>query len=112
MMITKTTNLSTTAVKQGCLLVLACLILTACAGSPKQESTGEYIDSTVITTKVKAALLKSPVAKVLDIQVKAYKGVVQLSGFVESEQQKAEAEKIARNTAGVRAVENDIIVKY
>lgn len=93
-------------------VLLLSLALIACAGSPHKESTGEYLDNTVITTKVKAALLKSPVAKVLDIKVESHKGVVQLSGFVDSKDQKAEAEKIARAIAGVRDVENDIIVKY
>jgi osmotically-inducible protein OsmY len=87
------------------------LALGACAGTQTTESTGEYIDNTVITTKVKAAILQDPVLKVMQISVKTYKDVVQLSGFVDTAEMKARASKVASGVAGVGSVKNDLVVK-
>jgi osmotically-inducible protein OsmY len=85
--------------------------LASCAGTRKQESTGEYIDDSVITTKVRSALVADPVTKARQINVDTFKGTVQLSGFVSTQQEKDKAEEIARNTKGVMGVRNNIIVK-
>ena len=87
------------------------ILLTAfvgCASTAKQEGTGEYFDDTVITTKVKAAILNEPTLKVLQINVETFRGVVQLSGFVSSRDQVNKAAEVARGVAGVTSVKNDI----
>ena len=79
-----------------------------CASTSKQEGTGEYFDDTVITTKVKAAILNEPTLKVFQINVETFRGVVQLSGFVSSRDQVNKAAEVARGVAGVTSVKNDI----
>jgi PBP1b-binding outer membrane lipoprotein LpoB len=88
-------------------LFLAALLVSACAGTPKQESTGEYIDDSWITTKVKSAILAEPSLKVTQITVETYKGVVQLSGFVDSAAAATRAVELAREVKGVSSVKND-----
>jgi osmotically-inducible protein OsmY len=83
----------------------------SCASSRTHESTGEYVDDSVITTKVKAAILEDPALKTLQISVKTYRGVVQLSGFVDSKEMVARAGEVAGKVSGVREVKNDLIVK-
>jgi osmotically-inducible protein OsmY len=85
--------------------------LIACAATPKQESTGEYVDDSVITTQVKAAILNEPTLKVAEINVETFKGVVQLSGFVSSEAAKTKAVQVAQTIKGVKSVKNDMRVK-
>jgi osmotically-inducible protein OsmY len=85
--------------------------LLGCQSSPTQESTGQYIDSSVVTTKVKAALLNASDVDSSNISVITYKGVVQLSGFVNSSEQKAKAAEVAAGVSGVQSVQNDLIVK-
>lgn len=87
------------------------ILLTGCAGSQTQASTGEYIDDTVITTKVKAALAKSPDTDALDIQVETFKGTVQLSGFVDGEDERIAATRIAADVNGVNRVENRLSLR-
>ena len=82
-----------------------------CAGTSKQESTGEYIDDSVLTSKVKMAIFNDPMLKVLQINVETFKGVVQLSGFVDSPQAAARAVEVARSVEGVKAVKNNMSVK-
>jgi osmotically-inducible protein OsmY len=84
---------------------------SGCAGSATRESTGEYIDDATTTTKVKSAFVKDPLVKALDVKVDTFKGTVQLSGFVDTAEQKARAEQIASGTIGVTAVKNNITVK-
>jgi hyperosmotically inducible protein len=91
--------------------VAAALVLTACAESKTKESTGQYLDDTAITTKVKTALAQDPYTSALDIQVETYKGVVQLSGFADSESEKRRAGQVAGEVNGVRSVKNDVRVK-
>jgi osmotically-inducible protein OsmY len=93
--------------------VLLVLIATfaACASTSKQESTGEYIDDSVITTKVKSLLAADDFLKSFQISVETYKGTVQLSGFVGSEKAVDKAGEIARSVKGVKSVKNDLIVK-
>jgi osmotically-inducible protein OsmY len=94
-------------------LVLLMLIATfpACASTSTQESTGEYIDDSVITTKVKSLLANDDFLKSFQISVETYKGIVQLSGFVSSQLAVDKAGDIARSVKGVTAVKNDLIVK-
>ncbi|MBT1077289.1 BON domain-containing protein [Geobacter grbiciae] len=82
-----------------------------CAATQKQQSTGQYIDDSVITTKVKAAILEEPSLKMLQISVKTYNGTVQLSGFVDSAQSVNKAGAVAGSVEGVKAVKNDLVVK-
>jgi len=84
---------------------------SGCAGTATRESTGEYIDDATITTKVKASFVKDPLVKALDVKVDTFKGTVQLSGFVDTAEQKARAEQIAAGTTGVSAVKNNITLK-
>lgn len=92
-------------------LVLLTIFFAACASTQKTESTGEYIDDAAITAKVKAAILKNPELKVTQINVETYKGVVQLSGFVDSREDARKASNVAADVAGVVSVKNDLIVK-
>ena len=93
--------------------VLLMLIATfmACASTSKQESAGEYVDDSVITTKVKSLLAGDDFLKSFRISVETYKGSVQLSGFVNSQQTVDKAGQIARSVKGVTSVKNDLIVK-
>ncbi|HIJ88630.1 MAG TPA: BON domain-containing protein [Desulfuromonadales bacterium] len=85
--------------------------LTGCAATPKHQSTGEYVDDSVITTKVKAAIFDESSLKTLQINVKTYQGTVQLSGFVDSAQSVAKAGEVARSVKAVTSVKNDLLVK-
>jgi osmotically-inducible protein OsmY len=95
--------------------LLAALMLggmvTGCATNGKQESVGQYIDDTAITTGVKAAIVNDPSLKVSEINVETYKGVVQLSGFVSSAENVATAATVARSVKGVKSVKNDLRLK-
>jgi osmotically-inducible protein OsmY len=92
----------------GCFLVA---FVAGCAGTHKKESTGEYIDDTVLTTKVKTAIFNDPELKVLQINVETFKGVVQLSGFVNSSKAAARAVEVAGSVKGVQSVKNNMAVK-
>lgn len=92
-------------------LLLALLLVSACAGTAKKESTGEYVDDTWITTKVKTAILNEPSLKVAQINVETFKGVVQLSGFVDSADAARKAVEVARAVKGVTDVKNDTRVR-
>jgi len=82
-----------------------------CSSSRTSESTGQYVDSAAITTKVKAAILNEPGLKTLQIKVTTFKDGVQLSGFVDSAQAKNRAGEIAGDVPGVKSVRNDLVVK-
>jgi osmotically-inducible protein OsmY len=92
-----------------CAVLLASLL--GCASTPKQEGTGEYLDDTVITTKVKAAVFSEPSLKSAEINVETFKGVVQLSGFVSSRADINKAVEVARSVKGAESVKNDMRVK-
>ena len=92
-------------------LVMFIAALVACASTAKQSSTGEYVDDSVITTKVKTMLAADDFLKSFQIGVETYKGVVQLSGFVNSQAAVDKAVEIARTVKGVASVKNDLIVK-
>ncbi len=82
-----------------------------CASTAKQEGTGEYVDDTVITGKVKTAIFNEPTLKSAEINVETFKGVVQLSGFVSSSAAENTAVAVARNVGGVKSVKNDMRLK-
>nr|WP_067298227.1 BON domain-containing protein [Marinobacterium profundum] len=86
-------------------------LLVGCASSAQQEGTGEYIDDTVITAKVKAAIFSEPTLKSTEINVETFKGVVQLSGFVSSHDDVHKAVNLTRRIEGVKSVKNDMRVK-
>ncbi|MBY0572645.1 MAG: BON domain-containing protein [Undibacterium sp.] len=85
--------------------------VAGCASTQTRESTGQYIDDSVITTSVKAAILNEPTLKVTEINVETFKGIVQLSGFVRSQDNIATAMSVARNVKGVQSVKNDMRLK-
>lgn len=85
--------------------------LAACASTSTKEGTGEYIDDSVITAKVKASLINDQTVKASEINVETFKGAVQLSGFVAQPQDASRAVEIARGVKGVNSVKNDVRVK-
>lgn len=94
-------------------LVLIMLVATfvACASTPKQESTGDYVDDSVITTKVKSQLAGDAFLRSFEISVETRKGVVQLSGWVKTQDAVDKAGQIAAGVGGVKAVRNNLVVK-
>ena len=91
--------------------ILFVAMTLGCASTAKQEGTGEYVDDTVITTKVKAAILNEPSLKSAEINVETWKGIVQLSGFVSSQVAKDQAIQVARAVGGVKSVKDDMRLK-
>lgn len=92
-------------------LAFALVSVVGCAGTPQKEGTGEYVDDTVITTKVKAAILNEPTLKSAEINVETFKGAVQLSGFVNSREDINKAVEVTRSVGGVKSVKNDMRLK-
>ncbi len=101
------TNLS---IPRSVFLTLA-LMMAGCASSPTSESTGQYLDSSIITAKVKSELALAEETSALQIEVETYKGTVLLSGFVDSAEESLTAENIASGVDGVVTVENSLVVK-
>jgi len=95
------------AVVAGTLAVLS----AGCAVERHQETVGAYVDDSAVTTKVKAKFAEDPTVSAMSIKVDTMKGVVQLSGFAKTQEERMMAERLARNTNGVREVRNDIIVR-
>jgi hyperosmotically inducible periplasmic protein len=91
-------------------LLIIALAVGACTATRTQQSAGEVVDDSVLTAKVKTALIDDPVAKANDVNVETYRGVVQLGGFVETAEQKARAGEVARGVSGVKEVRNDLRV--
>ena len=85
--------------------------LVGCASTSVQEGTGEFVDNTVITTKVKAAIFNESTLKVSEINVETFKGSVQLSGFVDTQANIDKAGEIALRVKGVKSLKNDILLK-
>ena len=94
---------------------LVCIVFVTaflgCASTPTRESSGQYIDDSTITTKVKAKLIDDQSLKAFQINVKTFKGEVQLSGFVDTELSAKKAGEVARGVEGVKSVKNNLIVK-
>jgi osmotically-inducible protein OsmY len=93
------------------LAILAAASLIGCASTSRSEGTGEYVDDSVITTKVKAAILEEPTLKSSEINVETFKGTVQLSGFVSSREDINDAVKVASAVGGVKSVKNEMQLK-
>lgn len=93
------------------LLALTLVSVVGCAATSKQEGTGEYVDDAVITTKVKAAIFNESTLKSAEINVETFKGVVQMSGFVNSQADINKAVALARSVEGVVSVKNDMRLK-
>jgi len=85
--------------------------IVACTSTPTQQPAAEAIDDGVVTAKVKAALIQDPVTKAHQINVETFKGEVQLSGFVESDQARSRALQLARDIQGVRRVKDAMEVR-
>lgn len=94
-----------------CLPVGTAVVLMGCTGSRYERSTGEYIDDKALNSRVKSALADNPEYKFGDVNVTSFKGTVQLSGFVNTTDQKKMAATIAEKVQGVKSVENNITVK-
>ena len=92
-------------------LAVLLVSMLGCASTPQQEGTGEYIDDSVITTKVKAVIFNEPSLKVAEINVETFKGTVQLSGFVSSRADMDKTVEVARGVRGVTSVKNDVRLK-
>ena len=92
-------------------LAVAFASALGCAGSATQESTGEFVTDTWITTKVKAALVEDPTVKAREVNVETFKGTVQLSGFVSSSVAMAQAVRVTQGIRGVTSVKNDMRIK-
>jgi osmotically-inducible protein OsmY len=99
-------------------IVIQCLVLlmliatfSACAGTRTHESTGEFVDDSVITTKVKSLLADDDFLKSFAISVESFKGTVQLSGFVNSQKAVDKAAEIVKGVKGVKSLKNNLIVK-
>ncbi|MDO8653977.1 MAG: BON domain-containing protein [Undibacterium sp.] len=93
------------------LFAASLLAIAGCASTTKHEGAGEYIDDSVITTKVKAEILNEPTLKSAEINVETFKGVVQLSGFVSSNANIDKAVAVTRSVKGVVSVKNDMRLK-
>lgn len=93
------------------LVAAAFLAMAGCASTSKQESTGQYVDDSTITTKVKAAIFNEPTLKSAEINIETFKGIVQISGFVSSQENINKAVEVARSVGGVTSVKNDMRLK-
>ena len=100
-----------TAIAQSVLATSLLVSLVACAPTPTREGTGEYVDDSLITSKVKAAFAADPTVKATQVNVETFKGTVQLSGFVDSRESAEKAVEIARGVKGVKSVKNDTVIR-
>jgi hyperosmotically inducible protein len=92
-------------------LAITLVSAIGCASTSQQEGTGEYVDDSVITTKVKTAIFNEPTLKSAEINIETFKGVVQMSGFVNSQADINKAVELARGVKGVTSVKNDMRLK-
>ena len=92
-------------------MFILALALVGCASTSTSQAPGEYLDDSVITTKVKAAILNDPDLNVMEVSVETFRGDVQLSGFVSSEADATRATQVARDVGGVKSVSNDMRVR-
>jgi osmotically-inducible protein OsmY len=99
------------AIAQSVIASALLVSVVACAPTPTREGTGEYVDDSVITTKVKAAYAADPTVKATQVQVETFKGTVQLSGFVDSRESAQRAVDLARGIKGVKSVKNDTVIR-
>jgi osmotically-inducible protein OsmY len=101
----------TNLLKQIVIILFLMAVMAGCAGTKNRESTGEYMDDSVITTKVKTAIFNDPMLKVFQINVETFKAEVQLSGFVNSAAASARASEVAGAVNGVTSVKNSLVIK-
>jgi len=87
------------------------LMSVGCSGDRYHRSTGAYLDDKAVSARIKSELLADPVVKGTQVRVRSYEGKVQLSGFVDNDDQKNRAADLARRSKGVQWVKNDLIVK-
>ena len=99
------------AIAQSVLATSLLVSLAACAPTPTREGTGEYVDDSLITSKVKAAFAADPSVKATQVNVETFKGTVQLSGFVESTEARSRATEVAKNVDGVKSVKNELAIR-
>jgi len=92
-------------------LLMLIAAFAACTSTRTHESAGEYVDDSVITTKVKSLLAADDLLKAFQIGVETYQGTLQLSGFVNSQQAVDKAGEIVRSVKGVKSIKNNLIVK-
>jgi osmotically-inducible protein OsmY len=92
--------------------LMAAAVMTGCSSAPTQQSASEAVDDGVVTAKVKAALVADPVTKAHQINVETFKGTVQLSGFVETDEARTRALQLARDVEGVRKVKDAMEVRH
>ena len=97
-----------TLFRQLVIVLFLTALIAGCAGTKTKESTGEYVDNSVITAKVKAAILEDPKLKMFQINVETFKGEVQLSGFVDSAEASARAVEVTQRVKGVTSVKNSM----
>jgi hyperosmotically inducible periplasmic protein len=90
---------------------VALITTSGCSVMRHQETTGNYVDDTAITTRVKAKFAEDPTVSAMAISVETMRGTVQLSGFAKSLDEKMTAERLARSVSGVTSVKNDIVVR-
>jgi osmotically-inducible protein OsmY len=108
------TSLTRSSASRAAMILAATLLgsfVGACTSMPTQQPAAEAIDDGVVTAKVKAALTQDPVTKAHQINVETFKGEVQLSGFVESDQARSRALQLARDIQGVRRVKDAMEVR-
>ena len=91
--------------------LMAAAVVAGCSSTPTQQAAGEAVDDGVVTAKVKAALVADPVTKAHQINVETFKGTVQLSGFVESDEARSRALQLARDVDGVKRVKDAMEVR-
>jgi len=91
--------------------LMSSAVVTGCSSTPTQQSAGQAVDDGVVTAKVKAALVADPVTKAHQINVETFKGTVQLSGFVETDEARTRALQLARDVEGVRKVKDAMEVR-
>ena len=91
--------------------VMSTAVIAGCAATPNSASTGQTIDDSVITAKIKAKLIDDPTTKAHEISVETFKGTVQLSGFVETAQERTRAVQVAKSVDGVKNVKDSLVLR-
>jgi osmotically-inducible protein OsmY len=93
------------------LLIFMTAMLISCSSTESRESTGQYVDNSIISGKIKSKLISDSIAGGSSIDVESYKGIVILSGFVQTKSEKERALELARKTKGVKEVKDALYVK-
>ena len=106
-----TLTVKTTRVFMLCSLIAVGALTTACASTPTRQSTGQLVDDTALVARVKTALGKDAISSLWTIEVETFKGAVQITGFVDSEENRDQAGSIVSSVSGVDLVVNSLIVK-